>query len=181
MKWLLAIVAAAACTTRPSDHAAVVPPPIPTGPSIYDLDITLEADGPIELDVDRGRRTLVSMFYGSCAAACPALIDEIARVMRDAPSDTRVLLVSFDAARDTPARLRELARAHHLDDRWTLAAAAEPDARELAAVLNIRYRALANGDFNHTSAVVLVDADGRPLARMDGLGNHSALVAALSR
>jgi protein SCO1/2 len=187
------ILALVACSSRPPEHRAIpvanrshqpqverAIAPAPTGPSIYELDIALHdaAGDTVRLDVDRGHTTLVSMFYGSCAAACPALIDEVGRIL-DAAPDTRVLLVSFDPARDTPARLRDLAREHHLDARWTLAAAADP--RPLAAVLGIKYRALANGEFFHSSVLTALDPDGRPLARMDGLGNHAAIVAALGR
>jgi protein SCO1/2 len=38
-------------------------------------------------------------------------------------------------------------------------------------VLGIQYRALADGEFNHTTAVILVDADGRIAARTTRLGN----------
>jgi protein SCO1/2 len=37
-------------------------------------------------------------------------------------------------------------------------------------VLGVRYRQLADGDFNHTSALLLLDADGRILARTEKLG-----------
>ncbi len=119
------------------------------------------------------------MFYGSCAAACPALIGAVDNMLPQMPPETRVLLVSFDPARDTPARLRELVAQHRLDARWTLAAASDLDARTLAAVLGIRYRVLASGEFFHTSAIIALDRDGRPTARVDGLGDPSALVSAV--
>jgi len=43
--------------------------------------------------------------------------------------------------------------------------------RKLAAVLGIQYRALKNGDFNHTTALILLDADGRIAGRSTQLGN----------
>ena len=42
--------------------------------------------------------------------------------------------------------------------------------RRTAAVLGIRYRALADGEFNHSSALVLLDGEGRVLARTEQLG-----------
>src|SRR5262249_650732 len=117
------------------------------------------------------------MFYGSCAAACPALIGELDRVIGD--KDVRVLLVSFDPERDTPARLRELARAHHLDARWTLATAGAADVRSLAAVLGVHFKRLPDGELGETSVVLVLDEAGRPIARMTGLGDHAALAAAL--
>jgi protein SCO1 len=164
---------AVACSGR-ADRAPTAIAHTPIGPSIYELPIA-------GLDVDRGHPTLISMFYGSCPAACPALISTIGRTLDQLPArDVRVLLVSFDPMRDTPDHLAVIAAERHLDARWTLTSAREPDARALAAVLGIRYRAVAGGQFSHTSAIVALDRDGRPIARMDGLGDPSALVAALA-
>lgn len=184
---------AVACGNQPIERHAAPPPPMPArapsaavaGPSIYELAMSVTSAGgqQLDLDLDRGHPTLISMFYGSCAAACPLLIDTIGRTLDQVPAskrdDVRVLLVSFDPARDTPARLRELVRSHHLDGRWTLAAASDGDARTLAAVLGIRYRVVEGGQFFHTSAIVALDREGRSVARMDGIGDPIALVAAL--
>ena len=40
----------------------------------------------------------------------------------------------------------------------------------LAGVLGVRYRELADGEFNHTSALILLDAEGRVLARTEKMG-----------
>ena len=56
--------------------------------------------------------------------------------------------------------------------RWTLASPPADDVREVAGVLGIRYRALADGEFNHTSALVLLDARGRILARTEQIGTR---------
>jgi protein SCO1/2 len=34
----------------------------------------------------------------------------------------------------------------------------------------VRYRELADGEFNHTSTLVLLDAEGRVLARTENIG-----------
>ena len=53
----------------------------------------------------------------------------------------------------------------------------------IAGVLGIRYRALADGEFNHTSALVLLDAHGRELARTEKLGGtpDPAFIAAVRK
>jgi protein SCO1/2 len=167
---VLALVAACSSSARPLPPPASAPV---TGPSLYDLGLPV-------LDAHRGERLVVSMFYGTCPAACPALIDDLSRVVADAP-DTHVLLVSFDPARDTPDQLAALVRAHHLDDRWTLSSAADGDARMLASAIGFKYRRLPDGGFTHTTAVVALDGEGHVLARMDRIGDHDALVAALHR
>ena len=54
--------------------------------------------------------------------------------------------------------------------RWQLLQPRPEDLRALAGILGIRYRSLADGEFNHTTTLVLLDAEGRILARTDRLG-----------
>jgi protein SCO1/2 len=75
--------------------------------------------------------------------------------------------------RDTPAALKAIVDKRELDgSRWTLASPPGQDVRAVAGVLGIRYRALADGEFNHTSALVLLDSDGRTLARTERMGGR---------
>jgi protein SCO1/2 len=52
-----------------------------------------------------------------------------------------------------------------------LASPRAQDVRSVAGVLGVRYRQLANGDFNHTSELLLLDRDGRVVARTEKLGS----------
>ena len=95
-----------------------------------------------------------------------------------------ILLVSMDPKRDTPAALMSIINKRKLDRaRWTLASPAPADVREVAGILGIRYRALADGEFNHTSAMVLLDGEGRILARSEQMGSKPdpEFVAAVRR
>lgn len=185
----LVLCALVACGSRPVATPPPAPVPAPmravsTEPSVYDLGLVLrDSSGrTIGLDARRGSPVLVSMFYASCAVACPALVDDLARTLADAPSDTKVLLVSFDAARDTPAKLDELLVRRRLDPaRWTIASATDTDARELAAAIGYRYRKLDSGEFFHGATIVLLDEAGRPLARSEGFNQRATLLAALGR
>ncbi|MES1262885.1 MAG: SCO family protein, partial [Peristeroidobacter soli] len=82
--------------------------------SLYQMhEKLLNQDGKaIDLDVYRGRKVLVTMFYGSCQATCPLIIDTLRAIEKKVDDgqrqDLRVLLVSFDSERDTPAALKEL-------------------------------------------------------------------------
>lgn len=145
-------------------------------PSLYEmhLDLVDQTGARRELDLHRGHPVLISMFYGSCPQACPMLIQKIQSVeaaldpaVRD---DVRVVMISFDPERDDPAALSALHQRHGLDSRWTLASVPEPQVRELSAILDIPYRELPSGDFNHASIVTLLDAEGRVVARLDGTG-----------
>jgi protein SCO1/2 len=140
------------------------------GDSVYQLQAPLEdqAGATTTLDRYRGAPVIVSMFYGSCPHVCPMLISTIQRYERELPeaqrSRLRVLMVSIDPQRDTPAHLTEVAGRHRVDlQRWTLARTDAASVRKLAAVLNVQYRALPDGEFNHSTVITLLDAEGRPL------------------
>lgn len=134
----------------------------------------------------RGKPQLVAMFYSNCRYICPLIIESAKAVERElTPAQQAklgVLFISMDPARDTPARLAQLVRERRIDDRrWTMAAPRAADVRSVAGVLDIRYRQLSDGEFNHTSALTLLDADGRILARTEKMGSEvdPAFVAAV--
>jgi protein SCO1/2 len=57
----------------------------------------------------------------------------------------RILMVSFDAARDTPEALSKFKAEHPISEtNWIIARASENDVRALAAALGIRYRELSD-------------------------------------
>jgi len=203
----LAFATTAACTRHASEPApkahvtVAIPEPLPTtdpllgraastanAPSLYDLPIPLVDDHGVARNLDsfRGHPLLVSMFYGSCESACPLITSELKHIEKQLPESAknglRILMVSFDPARDTPAVLAHLKLEREVDGtRWTFASASDDASRDLAALLGIRYRRLDNGSYFHSSAIVLLDAEGRPQARLDGLGNDvSPIVSALT-
>lgn len=123
----------------------------------------------------RGKPQVVAMFYTSCRYICPLIVDSAKGVDHALTPAERarlgVLLVSMDPARDDTAALASVARKRKLDPaRWTLARTEAGTVRRVAALLGIRYRELADGEFNHSSALVLLDAEGRVVARTERLG-----------
>jgi protein SCO1/2 len=155
---------------------ALADKPLP-GDSAYRLtDTYVDQDGrAFRLADRRGQVRLVSMFYTSCPYICPLIIDSAKGVEHALTPAERarlsILLVSLDPARDDPAALKRIATKRKLDPaRWTLARTEAAGVRRTAAVLGIRYRALADGEFNHSSALVLLDGEGRVLARTEQLG-----------
>lgn len=134
-----------------------------------------QAGKPFTLEQRRGGVQLVTMFYSSCPYACPLIIDTgkgIDHALTAAErANLRVLLLSLDPKRDTPAKLSALATKRKIDAaRWTLGTTDDSGVRQTAAALGIRYRQLANGEFNHSSVMILLDADGRILARTEKVG-----------
>ncbi|KAA2284840.1 SCO family protein [Arenimonas fontis] len=150
--------------------------PLPAD-SVYLLEdvYTDQAGKDFRLAEGRGKPRLVAMFYTSCRYVCPLIVDSARGVERALEPAERerlgILLVSLDPARDDVAALKSVFDKRRLDPaRWTLARTGAAGVRRLAAVLGVRYRPLADGEFNHTSALVLLDAEGRVLARTERLG-----------
>ena len=150
--------------------------PLP-GDSVYQLSLVLIDQNGRAADWRgrRGKPQLVSMFYTSCKYICPLIVDSGKAIEKQlTPAERQrigILLISMDPARDTPAALKDIVDKRKLDvARWTLASPPKQDVRAVAGVLGIRYRELADGEFNHTSALVLLDADGRILARTERMG-----------
>ncbi|WP_242101639.1 SCO family protein [Lysobacter sp. M2-1] len=147
--------------------------------SVYQLPLRLtdQAGRSYDWSTRRGKPQLVSMFYTSCQYICP-LIVESGKAMEKhlTPAQQRnlgILLLSMDPEHDTPKALQAVVDKRRLDTaRWTLASPPPGQVRALAGVLGIRYRQLADGEFNHTSALVLLDANGRILARTERVGSR---------
>jgi protein SCO1/2 len=203
MKRALLALLIAACSTAPATTTSPAPAGAPVtgpvtatepskvialepGPSIYDLEtpMTDATGGRIKLDVDRGHVTVIAMFYGACAVSCPVTVADIKQTLATLPAaaqrDVRVLLVSFDPARDTPAVLATLAKQHQLDDRWTLAVPSDTDARTLAATIGVKYRKLDDGQMAHNLAITVLDGEGRPIARAEQFGQQAGLARVIT-
>jgi protein SCO1 len=140
--------------------------------SIYALDAPLidQAGRALQLADKRGRAQVVVMFYTSCSFICPTIIDTVQDLDRKLTAEQRqrlgVLMISLDPQRDGPAALKTTADKRGLDlTRWTLAQPRQQDLRAIAGVLGVRFRPLASGEVNHTGVLVLLDADGRVVAR----------------
>ena len=151
------------------DEPAAAPVP---GTSLYQLGVALDpaGSGRFALETLRGAPVVVTMFYSTCTTVCPMISLAMQRLAAGLSeherAQVRFLMVSFDAERDTPARLETYAAEHHLArPPFIVAHAAAGDVRAIAAALGIRYRQLPDGSFSHSSLLTLLDADGVPTAR----------------
>jgi protein SCO1 len=124
-----------------------------------------------------GRVQVVGMVYTSCAYACPRMVLDMKRIEDELGrrDDVGFVLVSIDPERDTPARLAEFATGARLDPaRWTLLQGDEGDILELAALLGVQYRRMADGEFIHSNLLTVLDRTGQVVHRQLGLGADPA-------
>ena len=144
--------------------------------SVYQLalPVTDQQGRSAKLEDWRGKPLMISMFYSSCQFVCPRIVEALKRTeerLTAQQAQLPVLMVSMDPVRDDTAALKAMADAHHLDaGLWTLARTDARNVRKLAATLGIQYRELPSGEFNHTSVIILLDAEGRVVGKTSTLG-----------
>lgn len=154
----------------------VVPPAAPlSSRSLYQLDAkwTDDAGGTVSLASFRGQPVILAMFFASCEYACPVLVSDIQRLRTQLPpadaARTRVVLVTFDTERDTPAALRAFRERSGLDANWTLLRGEDTAVQELAMLLGVKFRREARGQFAHSNLFTLLNADGEIAHQTQGL------------
>ncbi|KAF1684918.1 SCO family protein [Pseudoxanthomonas broegbernensis] len=146
------------------------------GQSLYHLQAGFsdQHGNALRWDALRGRPQLVSMIYANCHLMCPLIIENAKAVQKRLPAAQRarldVAMVSLDPARDTPQVLAEVAQRHRVGEHWRFLQPRPEDVRALASVLDVRYRFREDGSINHTSVLVLLDAEGRVVARSEVVG-----------
>jgi len=121
----------------------------------------------------RGHWTLVFLGFTSCPDVCPTTLAELARAQKQwetIPESLRprVVFVSVDPERDTPARLGEYAHAFHKD---TLAATADvPSLERFATPLGLVFQKAPGKNFkanpndysmDHSASIAVLDPEGR--------------------
>lgn len=149
--------------------------------SVYHLQVTVEDQSGELTGLDRykGNPVLITMFYASCPHVCPMLISTIklteSKLSAEERADLRVLTISIDPERDTPEKLLETMERHSVDaDRWSMVRSLPGELRTIAGVFNVRFKQLPDGDFNHTTRIVLLDHDGTEVAATEQLGRPDA-------
>jgi protein SCO1/2 len=169
--------AAAPCCTE------ITPDQPLTQRSLYQHDaiFTNDAGRPVKLATLRGQPVIVAMFFASCEYACPVLVSDIQRTREllapEVRARTKVLLVTFDTQRDTPAALRAFRERFTLDDRWELLRGADTAVQDLAMLLGVKYKLDARGQYSHSNLLTLLNAEGEIVHQHAGLMGDVSEVA----
>jgi len=147
-----------------------------TDKSLYQVESkwTTDEQKQIKLGDLAGKPQVVLMFFSRCTVACPILLNDLKRISAALAPDQRArvgfTLVSFDTARDTPAALAEYRQAWDLPaENWTLLSSDPDDVLELAALLGVKYKQDANGQFAHSNVITVLDASGEIVFQLTGL------------
>lgn len=152
-----------------------------SGKSVYNLaGAWTDQDGrTVDLSSLRGQPVVVAMAYTSCKEMCPLTVETMRQIgaawAKHSDRPLKLAFFSFDSARDTPQRLKEYAQTKGLDPaQWSLYHGDPAAVRMLAAVLGLSYRQDDKGDFDHSYAITLLDADGVVAYQRTGLQQDPA-------
>lgn len=174
------------CTTHSSDHTGAASccttnaEPATTATftdrSLFQLDSTWTNDAgqPLKLGKLRGRVQVVAMFFASCTYACPVIVHDMKRIEATLPESVRAqagfTLVTIDPERDTPQALHAYRSTHKLPaNRWTFLRGTSDDTLELAALLGVKYKREASGQFAHSNLITVLNSEGEIVHRQVGL------------
>ncbi len=178
-KWIagLALLVALNISVVRSSDGNSLPPN-----SVYHLQVPVEDQfGEItKLDRYKGHPVLITMFYASCPHVCPLLISTIklteSKLSPEQRADLRVLTISIDPERDTPEKMLETMERHSVEaSRWSMVRPQPGDLRTIAGVFGVKYKQLPNGEFNHTTRIILLDREGTQIASTGQLGRHDVV------
>jgi protein SCO1/2 len=175
----LAALADGCCATKtvPACCAKAEPATPFSDKSLYQTESkwTTDANKQIKLAELKGRPQVVVMFFASCQYACPILVHDLTRIETALKPELRgkvgFTLVTFDTKRDTPEALAKFRATRNLSPtNWTLLHAADDDVLELAALLGVKYKQEANGQFAHSNLITVLNGDGEIVHQLVGLG-----------
>lgn len=140
---------------------------LPQARSVGDFALQDQTGAPFTQAQLQGAPALVFFGFTHCPDVCPTTLFELAQVKRAAVvPHLRVLFVSVDPARDTPALLAQYLRA--FDPRFIGLTGPLPAIERLTRLFGVAFARveLPGGDYtmDHSAALFLLDAHGRIVA-----------------
>jgi protein SCO1/2 len=145
--------------------------------SIYQVESrwTTDRGTQIKLGELRGKPQVIAMFFTTCQSTCPIIVQQMKQIEATLTPEQRervgFTLVTFDSERDLPDALAGYRQTHGLPaERWTLLHGRPEDVQELAALLGIKYRKTATGQFMHSNLITVLNNEGEIVHQQIGLG-----------
>ena len=146
-----------------------------TDASIYQVNSTWTNDlgKAVQLGSLGGKPQVITMFFAKCEYACPILAHDMKRIEAALPEPVLVqvgfTLVTFDTERDSVEELAKFRAKENFDAKWTLLRGSSADVLELAALLGIKFKKDARGQFAHSNVILVLNADGEIIHQQVGL------------
>lgn len=120
-----------------------------------------------------GKLTILSFFFTSCPATCPAINSEISRLARQnqTESELQFVSVSLDPKRDTPEKINAYAMTYRSDPtQWRFLRGPQEDVDALLAALKL---GMGPDISAHTTRLILIDRQAMVLGYYDPFDDSS--------
>jgi protein SCO1/2 len=156
---LLSLTVAAA---DPSPLAVIRPAP--------PFALRTQDDKPLQLRDLRGKVLLVSFIFTTCNGSCPATTSRMGTVARELEQQglfkddrVRLLSITLDPKRDTPAALRRYRKLYDIEGEhhWSFLTGPAATVDKVIKAWGMWVKPAANGQLDHPSRIFLVDGKGR--------------------
>jgi protein SCO1/2 len=138
---------------------------------------TTQDNRKVQLSDFKNKAIVAAMIFTNCQSACPRITADLQRIEAEIPKDklkdVTFLMITMDPTRDTPEQLTAFAKEHQLDlKRWTLLTGSESDVLEIANVLNVRISKTADGNFDHSNIIHIINSKGNIVYQQIGLAQE---------
>lgn len=131
----------------------------------------------------QGKVQVLAMMYTTCEYTCPRLVADMKTIEGSIADSANVglVLVSMDALRDTPRKLKAFANENNLGKDWLLLHGEENDILEIAAILGVQYKRTSETDFSHSNVLTVLNQQGEIVYQQNGLGVKAETIAAIKK
>jgi protein SCO1/2 len=151
----LSVLALAGCTANAG---------LPSYGVVPDFTLTDQSNQPfVSANTLRGKVWIADFIFTNCAGPCPRMSAQMRQVdtaLRHDIKDLRLVSLTVDPARDTPAVLAKYAERYQAEPGvWYFLTGPQPDLHKLAR--NVFLLGDVNGDLQHSTRFVLVDRQSR--------------------
>ena len=161
---LIAVLASAAAAAAPAPERTLLAEP---PRAIADFQLTDQSGKAVKLADFRGAPVLMFFGFTHCSTACPAALHQLRQLERQHGAElgkTRIVIVSVDGERDTPAAMRTWLQplsAKFIGLTGTPARVQNIAAQFSAAFYKLPGASAGEYSMEHNSQIFLLDAQGR--------------------
>jgi protein SCO1/2 len=139
--------------------------------------LTDQDGNPRALEDFRGQLVLLDFIFTRCPGPCPILTGLHVKLQRELSPElrarTRLVSISLDPLRDTPAVLREYAQKRGADlTNWSFLTGAPDEVDAVLKSYGVGSVRTADGQIEHVVVTFLIDGNGQIVRRYLGLDGH---------
>ncbi len=138
---------------------------------------------PISLAQFKGKPVVLTFLYSHCPDVCPLTAEKLRTAMQDISKDAQrvaVLAVSMDPKGDTAAAVQNFSRVHKMGNYWHFLIGTHDELAPVWASYSVDAQAATSaGIVSHSSAIYVIDKEGRERVLLDNDFSSDQLTADL--